>query len=298
MNIESKIVLGTAFLFGLLLLVGWVFLKEEARMSEFTVQFEARSIERGATVFESNCASCHGRNGQGSGRAPALNNPRLFNGERLAEVGWSGGLYDYVENAISAGRPNSSAYWPEAMPTWGQEFGGPLRADQVQDLTRFVMNWEVTALDQANPPEVLQDFILPGIREEGDLQIMSSGQPVGLAVSFADLPAGDPGRGEALYDSNELGCASCHEGGIVAPITEGTATRAAERVAAIPELAGITVEQYLVESILQPNAYLVPNEGSAIYSSNGISVMQQNYSDRIDAQDLADLVAYLLQQTQ
>ena len=84
---------------------------------------------------------------------------------RLTEVGWSGGIYDYLENAISAGRPNSGAYWPEAMPTWGQSYGGPLRDDQVQDLTKFVENWQFTALDEDNPPVVAQDFILPGIRE-------------------------------------------------------------------------------------------------------------------------------------
>jgi len=73
-------------------------------------------------------------------------------------------------------------------------------------------------------------------------------------------------------------------------------TRAGERIATVPALAGYTVEQYLIESILVPNAYLVPNEGSKVYSTGGISIMQQNYSDRIDAQDLADLVAYLLAQ--
>ncbi len=293
MSIDNKVILGTAFFFGLLLMVGWVALNEEARMAEFTAQYAGRSVERGATLYEANCSSCHGRYGQGSGRAPALNNPRLFNGERLDEMNWAGGLYDYVENAVSAGRPSSGSYWPEAMPTWGQEYGGPLRGDQVQDVTRFVMNWESAALDEANPPEVVQDFILPGIREEGDLQIMASGQPVGVNVTAAELPAGDPMRGEVLYSSNELGCSSCHMGGVIAPNTEGSYSRVQERVATAPELAGYTPEQYLVESIVLPNAYLVPNEQGKIYSVGGISTMQQNYSDRIDLQDLADLVAYL-----
>lgn len=298
MKIDQKVILGTVFFLGILLLVGWVAIKEEARIAEFESQFVARSLERGATIFESNCSPCHGRTGQGSGRAPALNNPALFNGDRLSQMKWAGSLHDYVANAIAAGRPNSGAYWPEAMPTWGQDYGGPLRSDEIEDLTRFVLNWESTALDEENPPEVVQDFILPGIREEGNLQILASGQPVGIEVNYADLPAGDATRGQTLYDSNELGCSSCHLGGVIGPNTEGTATRAADRVASAPELAGYTVEQYLVESILQPNAYLVPNQGSSNYSAGGISLMQQNYSDRIDAQDLADLVAYLLTQTQ
>ena len=293
MRIETKVVLGTAFFFGIILLVGWVALNEDARMAEFTMQYEARSIERGATLFESNCSTCHGRFGQGSGRAPALNNPSLFNGQRLDEMNWAGGLYDYVENAIAAGRPNSGAYWPESMPTWGQEYGGPLRGDQVQDVTRLVMNWERAALDEENPPEVVQDFIVPGIREEGDLQIMASWQPVGNAITAEELPQGDPVRGEALYTSNELGCSSCHMGGVIAPPTEGSYARAQDRVTTVPELAGYSPEQYLVESILIPNAYLVPNEAGKVYHTGGISTMQQNYSDRIDAQDLADLLAFL-----
>lgn len=293
MRIDTKVILGTAFFFGLLLMAGWVAFNEEGRMTEFTVQYEARSIERGATLFESNCSSCHGFYGQGSGRAPALNNPTLFNGERLEEMNWPGGLYDYVENAVAAGRPNSGSYWPEAMPTWGQEYGGPLRGDQVQDVTRFVMNWERQALDEDNPPEVVQDFILPGIREEGDLSILASGTPVGSAITVEELPQGDPMRGELLYTSNELGCSSCHMGGVIAPPTEGSMTRAQERVATVPELAGYSPEQYLLESILVPNAYLVPNEQGKVYHTGGISTMQQNYSDRIDAQDLADLLAYL-----
>jgi mono/diheme cytochrome c family protein len=298
MNMDFKVVLGTAFFLGIILLVGWVAFNEEGRMTEFTTQFEARSVERGATLFESNCATCHGNEGLGSGRAPALNNTRLFNGERLDEMTWAGSLFDYVENAISAGRPNSGAYWPEAMPTWGQVYGGPMRPDEVLDVTRYVMNWEASALDEENPPEIVQDFIVPGIREEGDLEILASGMPVGTDLAAIELPAGDPMRGEVLYNSNELGCSSCHMGGVVAPMTEGSATRSMERIANVAELADYSVEQYLIESILLPNAYLVPNDPGKVYSANGISTMQQNYSDRIDVQDLADLVAFLQLQTQ
>ncbi len=295
MRMETKILIGITGFFAILLLVGWVALNETGRMSEFTSQYEARSTERGATIFESNCASCHGLQGQGSGRAPALNNPRLFDGARLTEVGWTGTLFDYVANAVAAGRPNSGAYWPQAMPTWGEEFGGPLRPDQVQDVTRFVLNWETAALDEANPPTVVQDFIFPGIRGEGDLQIMASGTPVGTNVQaiLAALPPGDAARGETLYTANELGCSSCHLSGAVAPDTVGSFSRAQDRIATVPALQGYTVDQYLVESIVQPNAYLVPNEGNRIFSTNGISIMQQDYSARIDLQDLADLVAFL-----
>ena len=27
------------------------------------------------------------------------------------------------------------------MPTWSQDYGGPMRPDQIRDLVNFVMNW-------------------------------------------------------------------------------------------------------------------------------------------------------------
>jgi len=50
------------------------------------------------------------------------------------------------------------------------------------------------------------------------------------------------------------------------------------------------VRRYLVESIVQPNAYVVPN-----YLPN---LMPPNMGTRLDAQMLADIVAYLESQDQ
>lgn len=294
MKMDQKIILGTAFFFGILLLVGWVFINENGRMAEFTDQFVARSIERGATVFESNCSTCHGEFGQGiPSRAPALNNPRLFNGERLTEMSWTGGLFDYVENAIAAGRPNSGSYWAQnVMPTWGQEFGGPLRPDQVQDLTRFVMNWESSALDAENPPPVLQDFVLPrtgGADEAGDETPTST-----IDAASIELPEGSVSVGEQLYTAQ--GCTGCHTNGAVGPDIIGTGDRVAERIATTPELEGYTVDLYLLESIVAPNAYLVPDSPSYLNPSTGLSLMPATYGTTLDEQALADLVAYLKEQ--
>lgn len=99
---------------------------------------------------------------------------------------------------------------------------------------------------------------------------------------------GDPLAGQVLYDG-ELACASCHiiSGGEVAPPTEGTFTRIEETRLADPALGGYTPEQYLVESIVNPSHYVVPG-----YQN----VMPNNFGERLTAQELADLVAYLLSQ--
>lgn len=297
-SIEQRVILGTVFFVGILLLVGFVLIKEEARMAEFTRFYDSRSIERGAALFESNCSTCHGRQGQGvPGIAPALNNPRLFDlnraDNRLAEMGWAGGLRAYITNAVAAGRPNSGAYWPQAMPTWGQEFGGPLRSDQIDTVVDFIMNWEASALDEINPPVVAQDFVLPARAggESSAVQVNASGQPVGtdVAAALAALPEGDPVRGDTLYHLTQLGCVGCHENGAVGPATAGTLARVENRIATDPALAGYTVDQYLVESIVLPNNYIVPE-----YLPN---VMPPDLGNRLDIQDVADLVAFLKTQT-
>lgn len=297
MKIETKVIIGTAAFFGIILLIGWVALNEEGRMASFTTQYEARSMERGAMLFENNCSTCHGDWGQGiPGRAPALNNPALFNGDRLVAMGWEGTLDDYIANAVAAGRPNSGSYWNNnIMPTWGQEFGGPMRPDQVRDVARYVMNWEGSALDEAAPPTVLQDFKLPGDQAAAEDAAAEPAGGLDVAALLAELPEGDHSAGTQLYTN--LGCTGCHLAGAIAPLTEGTATRAAERTTTVPELAGYSPEQYILESILAPNNYIVADSPSYV-DGNGNSLMPANYRDLIDDQGLADVLAYLLTQTQ
>jgi len=78
-SIEGRILAGITMFVGMMILVGWVAINEEARMQAFVQQHTGRSIERGAELFASLCSECHGEEGYGAGdRAPGLNNPHLF----------------------------------------------------------------------------------------------------------------------------------------------------------------------------------------------------------------------------
>ncbi len=109
---------------------------------------------------------------------------------------------------------------------------------------------------------------------------------VGTDLSLP-LPAGDPARGELLFNGQVNGlyaCSGCHgvfEGQITTcPSIIGLSARAATRV------PGYSVEKYLREAIVAPDAYVV--EG---YVSG---VMPQNFAEVMDAQQLADLLAFLM----
>ena len=78
-SVESRILTGIVMFVATMILVGWVAINEEARMQAFVRQHTGRSIERGAELFASLCAECHGEEGYGAlGRAPGLNNPHFF----------------------------------------------------------------------------------------------------------------------------------------------------------------------------------------------------------------------------
>lgn len=85
-RMESRIIVGTVAFLATLVLVGWIAINEGGRMAAFDRQFVARSIERGGSLYISQCSACHGTDGRGSARAPALNSPLLFGHDYMAEI--------------------------------------------------------------------------------------------------------------------------------------------------------------------------------------------------------------------
>jgi len=102
--------------------------------------------------------------------------------------------------------------------------------------------------------------------------------------------AGNVERGEKLFSQTVIGshaapgCRTCHslEEGItiVGPSMAGIASRAGQ------EVSGQSAEEYLHQSIVEPDAHVV--EGFPA------GVMYQKYEEDLSAQEIDDLVAYLL----
>jgi mono/diheme cytochrome c family protein len=85
------------------------------------------------------------------------------------------------------------------MPTWSQDYGGPLRPDQIDALTAYVLNWA----PGTEPPLVKIETPTPGptptpIPPDELLKTI----PFALPPDDATLSAG-----KAVYDKN---CAACH----------------------------------------------------------------------------------------
>lgn len=105
-----------------------------------------------------------------------------------------------------------------------------------------------------------------------------------------EQPVGNAANGERLFTqsvigaNNAPGCITCHslepDVVIVGPSQAGLGTRAATRV------PGQSAEEYIRNSILHPNDYVVEGftEG----------VMYQNYAQDLTPEEIDDIVAYTL----
>jgi len=371
-RIEQRIIVGTVAFLATLVLVGWIAINEGGRMAAFDREFTARAIERGAATFAASCSPCHGTDGRGSPKAPALNSPLLFGFDyeadihkerealtselglptttearkteindrltalqqeegqqtaaikgamdkgynpdqfnRLLNVGWSGSLHNYIYSTVLSGRPNSASYWPQPMPAWGQPAGGPLRIDQVEDLTQFVLNfdkgndWTTDDLLAVNqfPKAAVDPEVVTQMQSQIDILKQSGGvlpEYVGIDTPIADImtkladKTGDPQRGQQLYMGQgqpALPCSSCHVNGAgtLAPPMVGTWTRIQNVRLKEAQFAGWTGEQYIADSVIHPSDYIVPNFSDS---------MIKNFGQILTYQDLADLIAYLKTQDQ
>jgi len=215
---------------------------------------------------------------------------------RLKEVAWNGSLHDYIYSTVSSGRPVSATYWPGAMPAWAQSAGGQLRPDQVEDVTQYVLNFQDQAVTLV-PSQVNQQFKNPALlaaKPAGDKPVGASFDYKKFAADFVGGKAtdsagkpitADPAHGQALY-TGSLGCAGCHGGTApVCPPVAGTYTRVVNVRMNLDQPKWASPEEYIIESILKPSAYVVPGY------NNG--VMPQTFATQLTRQDLIDITAYL-----
>ena len=280
---QVKVAIGTIAFMLTMIVLGYAALREPTRLEDFTGASIGRSIETGGELYDANCATCHGVEGKaeecydaGSGepipcKGLPLNNYFLVCGDRpkrLDDLGWDGSKIQYVQRTISAGRSGTE------MPAWLDEFGGPLRPDQVENLANFVLNWGDEEMCAQEPssfawPDTVDDFL-----------------------ALDEVQAGDPAAGAEVYLN--MGCNACHglpdqEGSnAVGPWLGDIAEVGATRV------DGQSAGDYVYHSILDPNAFIAPDCPTG--ACNDPSLMPGDFAFRLSTnpQDMADLLSYLL----
>jgi mono/diheme cytochrome c family protein len=288
----TRIFLGTLLFLLIFVVVGYTLLTEglldvqaqesSGRMQLLKASQDARSIEAGAALFEQYCTSCHGDRGEGvPGKGSPLN-PYLFTTRypELRNLNYPNSLRNFVKLTIAAGRPDYSTYWADKgeiysapMQTWSAFFGGPLRDDQVENLTAYIMTWQATA-GQA---------------------VVATFEKIGNDLA-KELPAGDAARGKKLWDKEEnlasgkpAPCSACHAivpgQTIVGPSLAGLGTRGASTV------PGQDAATYIRYAIQAPSDFIVTGGN---FAAGDQSLMPANLGNDMSPQDLADLIAYLL----
>jgi mono/diheme cytochrome c family protein len=184
-------------------------LNEPGRQSGAVENFDQVFVNRGARLFAPtgdgglNCAGCHGAEGVG-GQAPPFTLTDA-EGEFVANVTWRAPAINTVllryseeelRDILRYGRPGSP------MPAWGEEGGGPLTTQQIEELIAYLASIQLTS-------EEAQKQVEAALREE--LALEDGGE-----IDWAD-----PVVGEALFnlgiESGQAGaaysCARCHTKG-------------------------------------------------------------------------------------
>lgn len=287
----AKIALSILALVVAMVVLLFVMVTEESRMAAQTASWEGRSIEKGADLFANNCSNCHGADGKGlPSVAPALHSKYFFT-QRLSDVGWAGSMEAYVQLTLHAGRPSKvNSQWAQVMPTWGTEFGGPLRADQIDHLVAYVLNWEESALQQTDEEDPWQPFQGVDTGWEG-VRAAEAGEE-GAETAEAAEPAAEeeaaaPTPPQELFVS--MGCSGCHN--MDAPQTDSERGPVGPNMANLHETAGskvegLSAEEYVHQSIVAPNEYI--NEGYAA------GIMPPNFAERMSEEEINSMVAWLL----
>ena len=119
---------GLAFM--MVMIVGFVayFLYEPTARADALETHEAGLTAMGAELYELNCVSCHGADGEG-GIGPALNSQEFLTAADDTQI----------KALISIGIPGS------LMSAYALDFGGPLTAQEIDGLATYLRSWEEDA---------------------------------------------------------------------------------------------------------------------------------------------------------
>ena len=158
-----------------------------------------------------------------------------------------------------------------------------LSAQEIDEVIAF-LTWVGKIDNHGWPPRpiMVSGAAIPGSNVGGAVPQAASDDPVAI--------------GQALFSQSPPGCFACHSTAagvnLVGPSLAGIAATAAARIGAADYHGKATdAASYIHESILDPNADLVPGP---TFSSNGQSMMPPGFGQSLQPAQVDALVAYLM----
>lgn len=127
---QQKIVIGLILTLVIVIFIPYYGLTEPGRQQAARERLTSEAVARGAAIYALHCASCHGASGEGL-VGPALKNSPL---DKPTMV-----------KTISRGIPET------LMPAFADTEGGPLKANQIDDLVTFIKNLGLSSAAPAPP---------------------------------------------------------------------------------------------------------------------------------------------------
>jgi mono/diheme cytochrome c family protein len=127
-SLDRYLICGLAFM--LVLIVGFVVyrVREPSLRADAAAAQETTYRDIGASLFESNCSTCHGKQATG-GSAPVLNSKEFL--KNTAD--------NQIKTLIAGGVSGTD------MPAWSLEFGGTMTDEQIAQLTTYLRSLEPNA---------------------------------------------------------------------------------------------------------------------------------------------------------
>jgi cytochrome c oxidase cbb3-type subunit 3 len=145
-------------------------------------------LATGQTLYTQNCSRCHGTDGQGTRRAPAVNVQSFFDKVDSDQA---------MIQIVSSGVPGT------AMPAWGDR----LSVSEIEAVVAYVRSWEPTAPAVANP-QTTRGGGPPWQRSGQPSQPVSPGQPIGSSTTTVNAAATQDWRRIAIVGVTLLGSIS------------------------------------------------------------------------------------------
>jgi mono/diheme cytochrome c family protein len=254
-------------------------------------------VAMGKDLFSTNCVACH--DGAQNGAGPAF----VGMADRAATREPGKTAEQYIHESIV----DPSAYvvsgFSDIMP---KDFATKFSAQEIDALVAYIMADSVTGAAQPTPEGTPQAAPTTEGTAAPTTEATTAPTTEGTAAptteattaptteattaptteattapaGTATLPPGDPAAGQQLFAAN---CSFCHgaQNG-TGPALTGMGQRAATRI------PGVSAADYIHQSIVDPSAYVV--------SGFPDNVMPKNFGDKFSAQEISDLIAYILTQ--